>query len=370
MNRLLRSPLPALLRALVPRLDLPLLAALLLLAAAGLMTLHSATHGAPGLFIAQALRFAVGFAALWLIALIPPQQLRLWTPWLFAASLLLLLLVPLLGTGRSGRHWLDLGVFYVQPGELLKLTLPMMVAWLLHRVPLPPGWGTYAVCALIIGVPVGLIAIQPDLGTALVVGFSGAFCVFMAGMAWRHIALFVAAGLALAPLAWPLLREYHRNRFLSFLNPEADPLGHGWNIIQSKIAVGSGGVFGKGWGEGTQSRLDFLPEHTTDFIFSVFAEEFGLIGVLGMLLLFAFIIGRSLWIVAQSRDSYARLLGSSLAMTFFLFVLLNSGMVSGVLPVIGVPMPLMSYGGTSAVSLLAGFGIIMSVNAHRRFMGE
>jgi rod shape determining protein RodA len=215
-----------------------------------------------------------------------------------------------------------------------------------------------------------LIAVQPDLGTALVVGFSGAFCIFMAGLAWRRIALLVGIAAVLAPLGWPLLREYHRERFLTFLDPEADPLGLGWNIIQSKIAVGSGGVFGKGWGEGTQSRLDFLPEHTTDFIFSVFAEEFGLMGVVGVLALFLFIIGRSLFIVAQSRDTYARLVGSALAMTFFLFVLLNSGMISGVLPVIGVPMPLMSYGGTSAVSLLAGFGIIMSVNAHRRFMGE
>lgn len=360
----------AALGAFVPKLDLPLLSGLMILAAAGLLTLHSATHGNPALFTAQALRFAVGFAALWAIALVPPQQLRLWTPWLFALSLLLLALVPVFGTGRSGRHWLNLGVFYVQPGELLKLTVPMMVAWLLQRALLPPGWLSLAAAAVIIGLPVALIALQPDLGTALVVGFSGVFCVFMAGLSWRRIALFVGTAAVLAPLGWPLLREYHRNRFLTFLNPEADPLGNGWNIIQSKIAVGSGGVFGKGWGEGTQSRLDFLPEHTTDFIFSVFAEEFGLVGVLGMLLLFAFITGRSLWIVAQSRDTYARLLGSALALTFFLFVLLNSGMISGVLPVIGVPMPLMSYGGTSAVSLLAGFGIIMSVNSHRRFMGE
>lgn len=367
---LARLPAIGLLRVLMPRLDLPLLAALLLLAGVGLATLHSATQGSPALFTAQALRFAAGFAALWLIALVPPQQLRLWTPWLFAASLLLLLLVPVLGTGRSGRHWLDLGVFFVQPAELLKLTVPMTVAWLLHRVLLPPSWITLAISAVIIGAPVALIALQPDLGTALVVGLSGAFCIFLAGMSWRRIALFAGLAAVIAPLGWPFLREYHRNRFLTFLNPEADPLGHGWNIIQSKIAVGSGGLFGKGWGEGTQSRLDFLPEHTTDFIFSVFSEEFGLIGVLGMLVLFGFIIGRSLWIVSQSRDPYARLVGGSLAMTFFVFVALNGGMISGVLPVVGVPMPLMSYGGTSAVSLLAGFGIIMSANAHRRFMGQ
>ncbi len=369
MNRPLR-PVGGLLGAFVPRLDLPLLAALLALAAAGLMTLHSATHGNPALFTAQALRFAAGFGALWVIALIPPQQLRLWTPWLFALSLVLLLLVPVLGTGRSGRHWLNLGVFYLQPAELVKLTLPMAVAAFLHRQSLPPRWSSLLVCAPIIGVPAALIAIQPDLGGAVTVAASGCFVIFFAGLAWSRIALFAGIGLVAAPVGWFFLKDYQRARLTTFLDPESDPLGSGWNIIQSKIAVGSGGVFGKGWGEGTQSRLDFLPEHTTDFIFSVFAEEFGLVGVIGMLLLFAFIIGRSLWIVAQSRDTFARLVGSALAMTFFLFVVLNSGMISGVLPVVGVPMPLMSYGGTSAVSLLAGFGIIMSVNAHRRFMGE
>lgn len=359
-----------LVRALVPRLDLPLLAGLLALAAAGLVTLHSATHGNPTLFTAQALRFAAGFAALWAIALVPPQQLRLWTPWLFALSLLLLLLVPVLGTGRSGRHWLNLGVFYLQPAELVKLTLPMAVAALLHGKALPPRWGSLLLCVPIIGMPAALIALQPDLGGAVTVAASGCFVVYFAGLSWGRIALLGGAGIAAAPIGWYALQDYQRARLTTFLDPESDPLGAGWNIIQSKVAVGSGGVFGKGWGEGTQSRLDFLPEHTTDFIFSVFAEEFGLVGVLGMLFLFAFIIGRSLWIVAQSRDTFARLLGSALALTFFLFIVLNSGMISGVLPVVGVPMPLMSYGGTSAVSLLAGFGIIMSVNAHRRFMGE
>ncbi len=369
MNRL---PLQdfGLLRALVPRLDLPLLAGLLALAAAGLLTLHSATHGNPALFTAQALRFAVGFGALWAIALVPPQQLRLWTPWLFALSLLLLLLVPVMGTGRSGRHWLNLGVFFLQPAELVKLTLPMAVAAFLHGQTLPPRWLSLIVCAPIIAVPAALIALQPDLGGAVTVAASGCFVVFFAGLSWARIALIGGVGLAAAPVGWFFLQDYQRARLTTFMDPESDPLGSGWNIIQSKIAVGSGGMFGKGWGEGTQSRLDFLPEHTTDFIFSVFAEEFGLVGVVGMLLLFAFITGRSLWIVAQSRDNYARLLGSALGMTFFLFVVLNSGMISGVLPVVGVPMPLMSYGGTSAVSLLAGFGIIMSVNAHRRFMGE
>ena len=366
----LRMPLPGLVRLLVPRLDYPLLMALLALAAVGLMTLHSAVGGNEQLFRAQALRFAAGFGALWVMALLPPQQLRLWTPWLFALSVLLLLLVPLIGTGRSGRHWLDLGVFFLQPAELVKLTLPMAVAAFLHGQPLPPRWPVIAACGALILVPAGLIAIQPDLGGAVTVAASGAFVVFFAGMAWRKLAALALLGLAAAPLGWAYLQPYQRERLTTFLDPAGDPLGSGWNIIQSKIAVGSGGLFGKGWGEGTQSRLDFLPEHTTDFIFSVFAEEFGLIGVLVMLGLFLFITGRSLWIVAQSRDTYGRLLGSALAMTFFLFVLLNGGMVSGLLPVVGVPMPLMSYGGTSAVSLLAGFGIVMSVAGHRRFMGQ
>ena len=352
-----------------PRVDIPLLIALLLLAAAGLVVLHSAAGGNERMVWSQAIRLGAGFVALWVISRVPPVQMRLWVPWLFAASLVLLALVPILGTGRSGRHWLNLGVFYVQPAELLKLTVPMAVAAFLHGRPLPPRWGGLVACAAVIGVPTALIAIQPDLGTALVVAASGGFVVFLSGMAWWRIGLVVGGALALAPMAWPFLREYHRKRFLTFLDPTADPLGSGWNIIQSKIAVGSGGLFGKGWGEGTQSRLDFLPEHTTDFIFSVFAEEFGLIGVLGILALYLFIIGRCLWIAANARDTFARLLGGALALTFFVYVVVNGGMVSGLLPVVGVPMPLLSYGGTSAVTLLAGFGIVMSIHAHRKFMG-
>ena len=357
-------------RLLTPRVDLPLLVALVLLAGVGLLTLHSAAAGDPGLLRAQMMRFGFGFAVLWVISRIPPQQLRLWAPWFFVGSILRLLLVPVLGTGRSARSWLNLGVFYLQPAELLKLAVPLLVASWLHSQVLPPRFGALTVSALIIGVPTALIAIQPDLGTALVVAASGVFVVFFAGIQWRWIIGLGGTALLAAPLAWPFLREYHRNRFLTFLNPEADPLGVGWNIIQSKIAVGSGGLFGKGWGQGTQSRLDFLPEHTTDFIFSVFAEEFGWIGVVAMLCLYLFIIGRSLWIVAQARDTFSRILGGSLALTFFVFVLINGGMVAGMLPVVGVPMPLMSYGGTSAVSLLASFGVLMSIHSHRRFMGE
>ena len=351
----------------LPRVDWTLLLALLVLLGAGLAVLHSASTGDSRVFVAQVIRDAAGLCALLVLARVPPMKLRLWTPWIYAATLALLLLVPLLGTGRHGRHWLYLGAFYIQPAELMKLSVPMMTAAFLHSRLLPPNWSALAVCTAIIGVPSALIAMQPDLGTALLVAASGVFVIFIAGMAWWRIGLLALLASAAAPLMWLYyLKDYQKQRLLTFLDPEADPLGSGWNIIQSKIAVGSGGLWGKGWGEGTQSRLDFLPEHTTDFIFAVLGEEFGLIGVCLILALYLFIIGRSLWIAANARDTFGRLLGCSLALTLFVYVMVNGGMVSGLLPVVGVPMPLISYGGTSAVTLLAGFGIVMSLHGHRK----
>ncbi len=364
---ILRRGLSPLLR---PRLDPFLLAALLVMMAAGLATLHSAAGGNERLVLLQAVRFGVGLGALWLLSRVPPAQLRRWTPWFFLVSLAILALVPLFGTGRSGRHWLNLGIFYLQPAELMKLSVPMAVAAFLHREPLPPGWRTLLLCGLLIGLPVGLILLQPDFGTAVVVAASGVFAVWLAGLSWARIGMFGTLGVAALPLGWPLLQEYQRQRILTFLDPDADPLGAGWNIIQSKVAAGSGGLFGKGWGNSTQARLDFLPEQTTDFIFAVYAEEFGLVGVVGMLLVFAFIVGRSLWIAMDAKETFARLLGGSLALTFAVYVLMNGGMVTGLLPVVGVPMPLMSYGGTSAVTLLAGFGMLMSIHSHRKLLGR
>jgi rod shape determining protein RodA len=353
---------------LLDKIDWPLLVALCAVMGASLIVQSSAGGGDSHVVIAQGARFVAGLGVMVLLTRVPPARLRIWTPIVFAVTLALLPMVFAFGSGRSARLWINLGFFYLQPGELLKISVPMMVAWYLHRVVLPPRWGTMIVCALIIGVPVALIVLQPDLGTGMLVAASGAFTLFLAGIAWWRIGLFAGLGVSALPVAWQFLKPYQKDRIMMFLNPEADPLGAGWNIIQSKIAIGSGGLVGKGWGQGSQAKLDFLPEHTTDFAFSVLSEEWGWIGVSLLFALYLFIVGRSLWIAANARDGYSRLLAGALAMTFSVYVLVNGSMVVGLLPVVGVPMPLLSYGGTSAVSLLAGFGIIMSVRAHRKFM--
>ena len=349
-----------------PRIDLPLTFSLIVLASIGLVTLYSAGDGSLALVGGQAARFALGGALLLLISRIPPPVLRSWTPWLYAISTGLLVVVAILGEGRGANRWLDLGVMRFQPSELLKLTMPMMVAWYLHPRQLPPGWKDIVAVGILIAIPAGLIAEQPDLGTALLVAAAGAFALFLSGMAWWRIGVLIGAVAGMVPVAWHFLHQYQRDRVLTLLNPESDPLGNGWHIIQSQIAVGSGGIFGKGWQHSTQSRLDFLPEHTTDFIFAVFSEEFGLVGVLLLLALYAFIIGRCLWIAANARDTYSRLLAGAIGMSFFVYVFVNGGMVAGMLPVVGVPLPLISYGGTSAVSLLTGFGVLMSIHANRK----
>jgi rod shape determining protein RodA len=349
-----------------PRIDVPLAFGLVLLAAIGLVTLYSAGDASFALVGGQAGRFVLGGVLLLVISRIPPSVLRGWTPWLYAGSTVLLLVVAVLGEGRGANRWLDLGVMRFQPSELLKLTMPMMVAWYLHPRQLPPGWKDIVVVGILIAIPAALIAEQPDLGTALLVATAGAFALFLSGMAWWRIGLIAAAVGGMVPVAWHFMHQYQRDRVLTLLDPESDPLGNGWHIIQSQIAVGSGGIFGKGWQHSTQSRLDFLPEHTTDFIFAVFSEEFGLVGVAVLLALYAFIIGRCLWIAMEARDTYSRLLAGAIGMSFFVYVFVNGGMVAGMLPVVGVPMPLISYGGTSAVSLLVGFGVLMSIHANRK----
>ncbi|MEO9079287.1 MAG: rod shape-determining protein RodA [Rhodanobacter sp.] len=349
-----------------PRIDLPLTFGLFLIAMVGLVTLYSAGDRDIGLVGGQAARFVLGGVLLLLVSRIPPALLRSWTPWLYSGSTALLVIVAILGEGRGSMRWLDLGVMRFQPSELLKLTTPMMVAWYLHPRQLPPGWKDIVTVGLLIAIPAGLIAEQPDLGTAVLVAAAGAFALFLSGMAWWRMGALLAAVGGMIPVGWHFLHQYQRDRVLTLLNPESDPLGNGWHIIQSQIAVGSGGVFGKGWLHSTQSRLDFLPEHTTDFIFAVFSEEFGLIGVCTVVALYAIVIGRCLWIAMEARDTYSRLLAGAIGMSFFVYVFVNGGMVAGMLPVVGVPMPLISYGGTSAVSLLTGFGVLMSIHANRK----
>ena len=370
MNPLLRWLSGVVARAL-RTVDLPLLAALAMLMAASLAVLYSAGGESPRLVMAQGARFAIGVAVMWGISRIVPQTLRAASPYAYAASLLPLVVVLFLGTGRHGGHWLNLGVFYFQPSELMKLSLPMMLAWYLDRAILPPRPPTVLVAAVLIGVPVGLILLQRDFGTAMLVLSTGAFALFLAGLSWWW---FLGAGVAMAavaPVAWFwLLRPYQKDRVMTFVEgltgSHDDPLGAGWNIIQSKIAIGSGGWLGKGWGQGSQSHLDYLPEHTTDFAFAVLSEEFGWVGVMAVLAAYLFVIGRCLWIAAEARDGYSRIVAGTLGLALFVYVMVNGGMIAGLLPVVGVPMPLLSYGGTSAVAVLAGMGLVMSAASHGR----
>ena len=359
-------------------LDWPLLLALAALMGIGLAVLYSAggARSGPALLKAQGARFAIGLAAMWALSRVSVIQLRTWSPSVYVLSLLPLVAVLLVGTGKHGRHWLDLGVFYLQPSELLKISLPMMVAWYLHQRPLPPRIGTVLGSAVLIAIPTALILRQPDFGTAMLIAASGVFALLLAGLSWWWVGTAAVAGVVavslalLAPIEWfGMLSQYQQNRILTFRDPQHDPLGAGWNIIQSKIAIGSGGLTGKGWGEGSQSHLNFIPEQTTDFAFSVLSEEFGWLGVALVLALYLFVVGRCLWIAVDSRDGFSRLVAGATGLSFFVYVLVNGGMISGLLPVVGVPMPLLSYGGTAAVSLLAGMGVVMSIRSHRGVNG-
>jgi rod shape determining protein RodA len=351
------------------KLDGPLLFLLLCLAAMDMVILYSAGGQHLNILLRQSLRLAVSFAVLLAIAQIPPHFLRLWTPWVFAGGIVLLVLVLMHGdVGKGAQRWLDLGFVRFQPSEVMKLGIPMVVAWYLHDRPLPPRLWHLIVLAIAIAIPVALIAKQPDLGTALLVASAGVCGVFLAGLRWRYILLAIPLLVGGAILLWSFMHDYQRERVLTFLNPERDPLGAGYHIIQSKIAIGSGGLFGKGWLKGTQSQLDFLPERSTDFIFAVIGEEFGLIGCLALIGVYLLIVARGLYIAAQAQDTFSRILAGSITLTFFVYVFVNTGMVSGLLPVVGVPLPLISYGGTSMVTLMAGFGILMSIHAHRKLM--
>ena len=349
-------------------IDGPLLSGLLLICAFGLLVLYSAAGESSILLINQAVRLGVALIAMLVVAQLPPDFLRRWTPWAYAAGLVLLILVLTKGdVGQGARRWLNIGIRF-QPSEAMKLAVPMMTAWFLHDRQIPPKFGHLAAIAVLIAVPTILIAKQPDLGTSLLIAASGIIVILLAGLSIRFI---VGLGVLAVPGAfvlWNFMQDYQKQRVLTLLNPDSDPLGAGYNIIQSKIAIGSGGLFGKGWTNGSQAHLEFLPERHTDFIFAVLGEEFGLFGVLSLLALYMFVIGRGLYIAIQAQDTYSRLLAGSISLTFLVYVFVNTAMVTGLIPVVGVPLPLVSFGGTSMVTLMAGFGILMSINSNRKLL--
>jgi rod shape determining protein RodA len=347
------------------------LSLLLILSGFGMVMLYSASGHDLGAVSAQAKRLGLGFVLMILVAQAPPEWYRSGAGWLYGGTVLMLVLVLLLGDSAKGaQRWLDFGVMRFQPSELMKLAMPLAIAAYLHQRTLPPQIGSMLVSIVLIAVPTGLVMVQPDLGTSLLVVAAGGFALFFAGLRWRWILGAIAAVAATAPFLWMRLHDYQRGRILTLFNPERDPLGAGYHITQSKIAIGSGGTFGKGWLEGTQAKLDFLPEANTDFIFAVIAEELGLIGVVLLLLVYLAIVARGLLIALRAQDTFQRLLAAALTLKFFVYVFINIGMVIGVLPVVGVPLPLISYGGTSAVSLLVGFGMLMSIQTNRKLLAN
>lgn len=352
-------------------LDPVLLIALLLTVSIGLLELYSASGRHWSMTLKQIMSFGIGLTIMFVLAQIPPRSYQSISPWFYAGGLLLLLAVAVAGDVRMGaQRWLSIpGLGSVQPSEFMKLAMPMMLAWFLAGRVLPPSFIAVMLSLLLIGMPAALIAEQPDLGTAILVSASGLFVLFLSGLPWWMITSFLALVSALAPVAWNFLHDYQRQRILTLFNPESDPLGNGWNIIQSKTAIGSGGIFGKGWMHGSQSHLEFLPEGHTDFIIAAYSEEFGLIGVFILLCLYLTIIGRGLFIATNAQDSYSRLLAGSITLSFFVYVLVNAGMVSGLLPVVGVPLPFVSYGGTAIITLMSGFGVLMSVHTHKKLIG-
>jgi rod shape determining protein RodA len=350
-------------------IDFPLLAGLLVLSGVAFVVLYSAGGQKIDMVLRQAGRLTLALGIMAGIAQIHPRYFRLYSPVLYLLSALLLAAVIIVGeTSLGATRWLNLGIIRFQPSEMAKLTMPMMIAWFLAAQPSPPALRHVLVAGTLILVPTLMIAKQPDLGTAFLVGVAGAGVLFMAGLSWHYIGGLAALGGSLLPVLWHFMHGYQKDRVLMFLNPESDPLGRGYHIIQSKIAIGSGGIYGKGWLHGTQSHLDFLPEPSTDFVFAVFAEEFGLLGCLGLLAIYLFILARCFYIVVQAQDKFSRLLSAALTLVFFVYVFVNTGMVIGILPVVGVPLPLISYGGTSMVTLLAGFGILMSIQTHRKLL--
>ncbi len=351
------------------RIDSFLLAVALSIVGVGLVTLFSAADQSVARMTSQAMSLAFALALMWIVANIPPQTLARVAVPLYVAGIVMLVGVALFGTVVNGsRRWLNLGFARFQPSELMKIALPLMLAWYFQKFEGRIGWKDFAIASVLIVVPVYLIKRQPDLGTSLLIGASGFYVLYLAGLSWKVIVGLLALGSAAAPLVWGHLADYQRMRILTFLDPARDPLGAGYHSSQASIALGSGGVVGKGWLNGTQTHLDFLPERHTDFIFAVFGEEFGLIGNAVLLLLYLLLIGRGMMIAANASTLFGRLMAGTVTLMYFTYAFVNMGMVSGILPVVGVPLPLVSYGGTAMVSLFIGLGVLMSVQAHRKLV--
>jgi rod shape determining protein RodA len=364
---MIKQPLwPRVKRILVQHLDPIMMLALGLLLLAGLIVLFSATDGNWGRVMSQMMNITVALVCMWLVANIPLHWLMRTALPMYAFGLVLLIGVALFGEISHGaRRWLNIGVATIQPSELMKIAVPLMMAWYFEKHEASLKLHNYFIATLLLLVPVALIARQPDLGTAVLISASGFYVLFLAGLSWRVMGVLFVAALGSAPFLWNMLHDYQKHRVMMLLDPSQDALGKGYHTIQGMIAVGSGGMLGKGYLNGTQTHLDFLPERTTDFIFAVYSEEFGLLGNIILLCLFLFVIGRGFVITANASTYFTRLMAGSITLTFFTYAFVNMGMVSGILPVVGVPLPLVSYGGTSMVTLLLGFGLLMSIHTHK-----
>jgi rod shape determining protein RodA len=366
---LTRGTIRRLARSSVDGIDPMLLTLALMLTALGIATLYSASHESPGRVVSQLRHLAVALCAMWLVARLPIQLLMRSALPVYLAGMLLLVCVALFGDVVNGaRRWLSVGGMRFQPSEMMKIAVPLMLAWYFHRNEGNLRRRAFVVAGLLVVVPALLIARQPDLGTALLVAAAGFYVIFFAGLSWKAMGALAAIALVSLPPIWSLLHDYQRRRILTLLDPTQDPLGAGYHIIQSTIAIGSGGLSGKGWLNGTQAHLEFIPERHTDFIFAVYSEEFGLIGSCVLLVLYALLIARGMAIAAQGATLFARLLGGALSLIFFTYAFVNMGMVSGVLPVVGVPLPFLSYGGTALLTLFVAIGLLMSVQKHRRLI--
>lgn len=352
-------------------LDGPLLTGIFILILMGLAILYSGSNQDSGMVFSQGIKFILAFIGMIILAQIPPEKYRIFAPWLFGFTVLLLVGVLVTGQVSQGaRRWLGVGAFRFQPSEIMKLAMPLMLAWYFHQYDLPPRLDQIIVSGLALIVPFFLIAKQPDLGTALLILASGGSVLILAGLYWRIVFGLGTVTAICMPVIWHFLHDYQKQRVLTFLNPERDPLGSGYHIIQSKIAIGSGGFFGKGFLHGSQAHLAFLPEHATDFIFAVCGEELGFLGCFLLISIYLFIVARCLYISSQAQDTFGRLLSGSLAIAFFMGVFINIGMVTGLLPVVGLPLPMVSYGGTAVITSLASFGIIMSIHTHRKLVAR